>query len=120
LKLRKHAWFGVVVVLVLVGVVLAVAACGEESGTTTAAGGEQPVQGGTLRLHMGEISFIDPSLGFESEGIQVIQAVFDGLTQYDFKTNDLMPDVATSWDANADATVWKDPPVFAPAAANPL
>ena len=57
-------------------------------------------------MHSGEISFIDPSLVFESEGIQVCQAVFDGLTQYDYKTNELLPDVATKWEANADATVW--------------
>ena len=64
------------------------------------------VEGGTLRVHIGEPSFIDPGQAFESEGAQICQAVFDSLTQFDFITSELKPDVATSWDVNEDATVF--------------
>jgi len=74
--------------------------------TTTAAAANTPVEGGTLRWDLGEPSFIDPAVAFESEGIQVDQAIFDGLTQFDSKTDELKPDVATSWDISADGLTW--------------
>jgi oligopeptide transport system substrate-binding protein len=74
--------------------------------TTTVASAETPVNGGTLRVHIGEPSFIDPSMAFESEGIKVDTAIFDLLTYYDYKTSELMPNVATSWDVSADGLTW--------------
>jgi oligopeptide transport system substrate-binding protein len=74
--------------------------------TTTAAAAGTPVDGGTLRVRLGEPSFIDPSQVFESEGIQVDQALFDGLAYFDFKTNELKPDLATSWEVSSDGLTW--------------
>lgn len=108
MRLRRSVWFALVLVVVLAGAMMSVAACGsgEEATTSTTGAAEQPVQGGTLNVHLGQISFIDPMLAFESEGIQVANALFDCLTKFDFVTSELKPDVATSWDVNADATVF--------------
>ena len=59
-----------------------------------------------LNVYLGDPSFIDPMLAFESEGIQVDQALYDSLTKFDFITSKIEPDVATSWDVNSDATVF--------------
>jgi oligopeptide transport system substrate-binding protein len=106
LKLHKRARFAVVLAIVLAGVVVAVAACGGGGKTSTTAAGGKAVKGGTLNVYLGNISFIDPMLAFESEGIQVLNAIGDGLTQFDLKTSEVKPDVATSWDINKDATVF--------------
>jgi oligopeptide transport system substrate-binding protein len=107
LKLSKHRWYGLLLVLVLAGVLVAVAACGgdEETGTT-AAGGEEAVSGGIFSYFIIEPSFIDPFNGQESEGIAVIQCVFDSLVAFDPITSALLPAAADSWEANADASVW--------------
>ena len=55
---------------------------------------------------LGSPSFIEPTQAFESEGVEIVQAVFDSLVQFDFVTGEIKPDVATKWEANADATVW--------------
>jgi oligopeptide transport system substrate-binding protein len=94
----------VAVLLVVIGV--ATACGGTDATTTTVAAAETPVDGGTLRLHIGEPSFIDPSMAFESEGIKVDNAIFDALTYFDFKTNELKPNVATSWKVSEDGLTW--------------
>jgi oligopeptide transport system substrate-binding protein len=107
LKPRNSTWLFLILAVVLAGVLMAVAACGGGGATTTtAASGEKPVQGGTLSVHSGEISFIDPAVAFESEGVQVDNAIFDSLTQFDYNTLETKPDVATSWDTNAEGTVY--------------
>lgn len=104
---RKHAWMGLVLALVLVGVLLAIAACGGgEESTTTSAAGEQPVAGGTLNVYINEPVAIDPIDLEESEGTQVGQALFDSLATFDYLTMKVGPAAAESWDVNADATVW--------------
>jgi oligopeptide transport system substrate-binding protein len=102
---RKPVWLALVLAVVLAGAVWAIAACGSGD-EGTGGGDENAVEGGTLRVHIGEPSHLDPGTAFESEGIQVDQAIFDSLTQFDFKTNELKPDVATSWDVNDDATMF--------------
>jgi ABC-type oligopeptide transport system substrate-binding subunit len=57
-------------------------------------------------FYINEPPYIDPWNGQDSEGIQVIGAVFDSLVAFDYLTNDLIPAAAESWDANEDATVW--------------
>lgn len=63
-------------------------------------------KGGTIKFYLGDITAIDPYNAQESEGTQVTQSLFDGLTVIDPKTGKVMPAVADSWSANADATVW--------------
>jgi oligopeptide transport system substrate-binding protein len=107
LKLHKRSLYGLVLVLVLVGVLFAVTACGgDDEGATTTVAGDKPVDGGTLVYELGSPSFIEPTQAFESEGVEIVQAVFDSLVQFDYLTNKLLPDVAETWEANDDATVW--------------
>ena len=104
---KKNIWLVLALVAVLLAVVGVATACGgSDATTTTAAPAEKPVDGGTLRVDLGEPSFIDPSTAFESEGIQVDQAIFDGLASFDFLTNELKPDVATSWEVSPDGLAW--------------
>ncbi len=106
MKLSKK-WLVLVLALALVGAVFAVAACGgdEETGTT-GAGGEEAVEGGIFSFYITEPTAIDPWNGQESEGIKVIDALFDSLVAFDPLTSKLIPAVAESWSANEDATVW--------------
>ena len=71
--------------------------------TPTTAG---PPSGGTLAVYITEPDSIDPMNLWESQGIQVGNAVFDSLASFDYATGNLLPAAAESWDANADATVW--------------
>ncbi len=109
MKLHK-TWIALILALALVAALGVVAVgCGEEETTTTttaAPPADQPVDGGTVIFEIGNPSYIEPTQAFESEGVQVVQAVFDSLAQFDYVTNELKPDVAESWEPNADATVW--------------
>jgi len=87
-------WLALVLAVVMAGAVLA----------TSCGGGAS--EGGTLQLYIGDPSFIDPSQAFESEGIQVDNALFDPLLRYDPDTLAIIPCVAESYEANDDATVW--------------
>jgi ABC-type oligopeptide transport system substrate-binding subunit len=92
------------------------AACGssDNKGNQTA-GGQQggdtkPVVGGTLIDYQNfsgvDPDHIDPALAHTIQGSQPGELLFDGLTDYDYKTGELKPAVAESWSSNADATVW--------------
>jgi len=106
LKLSKRTWYGLVLALVLVGVLIAVAACGGDDETATTGEGGEPVEGGIFNYFIIEPAFIDPYNGQESEGVQVIQCVFDSLVAFDPLTSAPLPAAADSWEANADASVW--------------
>ncbi|HLA81785.1 MAG TPA: hypothetical protein VJP78_09255, partial [Thermoleophilia bacterium] len=98
MKLHKYGWIGLVVALILVGLLVAVAGCGGgEETTTTAAAGEQPVAGGIINYFIDEPAFIDPINAQESEGVQVVNAVFESLVAFDYKTQELIPAAAESW-----------------------
>lgn len=58
-----------------------------------------------MTYRIGEPAFIDPYNAVESEGIQVIAAVFDSLTVID-ENGKPAPAAAESWETNEDATVW--------------
>ncbi len=104
---KRHTLVFLVVALVLATAAFLVSGCGDEGTTgTTGAGGEKPVKGGTFTFYIGEPAFIDPVNGQESEGIQVINSVFDSLLFFDFKTGKLVPAAAEKWESNADASVW--------------
>ena len=74
--------------------------------TTTVAAAGTPVDGGTFAWNLGEPSFIDPAVAFESEGVQVDNQLFDRLTYFDYKTSEVKPKVATSWDVSSDGLTW--------------
>jgi oligopeptide transport system substrate-binding protein len=101
-------------VVIALCLALVAAACGDSSdksspnteGTSTG----QPVVGGNLVDYQnwasGAADHIDPALAHTIQGSQPGQLIFDGLTDYDYKTGELKPAVAESWTSNADATVW--------------
>lgn len=103
---KKHVWLALVLAVALIGTMFAFTACGDDGTTDTTGAGGKPVKGGTFSFYIGEPAFIDPVNGQESEGVQVINSVFDSLLAFDFKAGKLMPAAAESWQANADASVW--------------
>ena len=48
---------------------------------------------------------LDPSIEY-SNGIMVLQNVYETLTHYDPSTEAVAPMLATSWTSNEDGTVW--------------
>lgn len=106
-------------VAIALALALVAAGCGgsdDDGGTTGQQGqpgqGDQgkPVTGGTLIDYQnwaaGASDHIDPALAHTIQGSQPGQLLFDGLTDYDYKTNQLKAGVAESWSSNADATIW--------------
>jgi oligopeptide transport system substrate-binding protein len=76
---------------------------------TTESGG--PVPGGTLVDLQnfgasGDPQHIDPALATTVQSAQPGHLIWDGLTETDYRTGEVRPMVAESWQANGDATVW--------------
>jgi oligopeptide transport system substrate-binding protein len=106
LKLHRSILL-VVLALLLVGVLVAATACGGgEKETTTVSTAAAIPQGGTLNVYINEPVAIDVVDLEESEGVQVGQALFDSLADYDPLTSEIKPAAADSWQPNDDATVW--------------
>jgi len=60
-------------------------------------------------LHLGNLSEpndLDPQIADSQQTFNVIQAFFEGLTQYDAKTCEPVPAVATRWEVSADNLTW--------------
>ncbi len=87
------------------------AGCGSSSSNNTGGGGSVPQgqipNGGTFNypLYADPVS-MTPLHGQESEGITVERQIFVGLVDYNADTLAIEPRIATSWDHNADNTVW--------------
>jgi ABC-type transport system substrate-binding protein len=111
---RWHALLALVAVLGLVA-----AACGDDDDTTggtgedtsedTAAGaaGGELIDGGTFVGDPAE--HIDPALNVTLDAYQVVNALYDGLTDVDSSDPDnpqIVPHVAETVEPNDDATVW--------------
>lgn len=62
--------------------------------------------GGTVTAFLIEPKAIDPYNAQESEGVEVVANVFEGLVTFDPRTSELKPAVAQEWEANEDFTVW--------------
>lgn len=90
-----------------------------ESGAeeTAADGGEtaesEAGEGGTLvdlqNFSVGDPDHVDPALASTFQGAQVSVLLYDGLTEFDFtdpENPELLPQVAESFEPNADATEW--------------
>jgi len=99
------------------GLSLAAAACGGDSGSDNnnqaQGSGEKPQQGGTLiegGTFVGDPpSNLDPALNQELDAYQVVNALYDGLTDIDISNPDkpvTRPMVAEKYTSNDDATEW--------------
>jgi oligopeptide transport system substrate-binding protein len=65
---------------------------------------EEPV---TLNWNLGgEPPQVDPALSTDTTSVQVDEMLFLGLTDFDDVTGEVIPELATSWEANEDGSVW--------------
>src|SRR5919198_2561191 len=83
------------------------AACGSNGPSTKPSAGPAK-RGGTLRLAITDAvssEKLDPALSFAGNDIIYLGLIFESLTTTDTQWN-LKPALATSWQANDDATQW--------------
>lgn len=86
---------------------VALSACAAGSADSPYFGKAEPVAGQHLRYISGsEPESIDPQLSTSQPDARIIMALFDGLTEYDPKTAQPIPALATSWEANEDNSVF--------------
>jgi oligopeptide transport system substrate-binding protein len=105
MKFRFRNVIALVAVAALTAGVLA--GCAPKSTTSTTGTSNTPVKGGTMSFYIGNPAAIDPYNAQESEGVQVVHQLFTSLTSFDpIDPSKLVPAAASSWSANADATVW--------------
>ncbi len=108
---------GLKLLALIMGLSLAAAACGGDSGSDNnnqaQGSGEKPQQGGTLiegGTFVGDPpSNLDPALNQELDAYQVVNALYDGLTDIDISNPDkpeTKPMVAEKYESNDDATEW--------------
>jgi peptide/nickel transport system substrate-binding protein len=72
----------------------------------TGGGGSNQTFNATLNLaYPGGWQTLDPAVAFANEN-DVLAQVYETLTIYDFDSGKVVPGLATSWDHNADGTVW--------------
>jgi ABC-type oligopeptide transport system substrate-binding subunit len=110
---------GAKLLALILGLSLIAAACGGDddnessSGSNESSGDETPQQGGEM-VDLGTFvgdppEHIDPALNTTLDAYQVVNAVYDGLTDIDASDPDnpkIVPQVAESFESNDDATVW--------------
>ena len=91
----------------LVGIgVLTVPLVGNAASPESAGGGGEIIDGGTF---VGRSDGIDPALNSTLDAYQVINALYDGLTDIDAsdpENTQIVPLLAESFESNEDATVW--------------
>jgi ABC-type oligopeptide transport system substrate-binding subunit len=103
---------------VLMALVFVAAACGgddnNDKASDSGSGGQTEGQAGGELTDLGTFvdgppEHIDPALNTLLDNYQVINALYDGLTEFDFtdpENPELKPQVAESYESNADATEW--------------
>ena len=85
------------------GVAAAFAACTLGS----AAWADAPKQGGTMVVSYKEdITTLDPAIGYDWQNPSMMQALFDGLMDYEPGTTTLTPDLAESFEISADGLTY--------------
>lgn len=103
----RTARFGAPVLLT--GLALVLAGCGGSAGAgsseSDAAGGGEPVSGGTLRVAVGsDAGCIDPQQVGNNDSIYSTRQLVDSLTDQDPETGEIVPWLAEDWEINDDAT----------------
>jgi peptide/nickel transport system substrate-binding protein/oligopeptide transport system substrate-binding protein len=62
--------------------------------------------GGIMRVSIFQPVSLDPPFCVESEGIQVIRQIWDGLFDYDSETLELVPELCDKWEVSNDGLVY--------------
>lgn len=92
--LRKKTWFALLAVLMTLAIVLSGCAAGGATGTE-------------INMNLAtEPPTADPSLATDTTSVQVDELLFLGLTDFDDKTLEVIPELATEWSVSADGLVW--------------
>lgn len=69
-------------------------------------GAEGGKGGGTFKFYINNPVAIDPYNAQESEGTQVVNAMFDALVDYDWQTHEFKPLACEKWEISEDGTVF--------------
>ncbi len=86
---------------------LASAACTAGSADSVYFGKVEPPSGQEMRYISGsEPESLDPPVSSSQPDARIMMALFDGLTEYDPKTGQPIPALATSWEPNDDNSVF--------------
>ncbi len=104
---HTRKWLAAALVAGLLASVAGIGGCAPKAEEPEAPAANEPVKGGTMSFYIGEPAYIDPYNCQETEGMQVTQAMFDSLTNFDPEDpTKVIGAAAESWEPNADATVW--------------
>lgn len=82
---------------------------GAEEADTDDAGAEEAAgnQGGTLRVRFGgDIAGFDPAMLFQIENQTVAQNIYNGLLRYNEETNEIIEDLASSYEVSDDGLTY--------------
>ena len=94
-------------VALLLAVAVISAACSASAKNEPYFGKVQPPEGQVLRYITGaEPQTLDPQYMTGQPESRIAAAIFDGLVEYTEENMKPRPSLATSWDVNADGTVW--------------
>jgi peptide/nickel transport system substrate-binding protein len=85
---------------------LVLSACATGGSAATATASTKPVDGGDLTFALANdpITLNPTALGSGNDTLYIERQLFDSLTDQDPKTGKIVPGLATTWQANADAT----------------
>lgn len=89
-------------VVLTLALAAALAGCGRRAPEKTAAPPEAVLHIGNLS----EPSDLDPQVITSHQDANIVMGLFEGLVQYDAKTAEPVPAVATRWEASADQLTW--------------
>lgn len=108
-NLRARRWVVVALATALVAAGFVLAACGDSEPAASPSSAGTPKAGGTYNFVLGSDPVaIDPVLAYESEGMQVVHQVFEGLVKSDVDEQgnvSVVPHIAESWET-ADNQTW--------------
>jgi ABC-type transport system substrate-binding protein len=74
---------------------------------TTMAQAEEPKPGGSYTIvYKDDLNTLDPAVGYDFQNFSTIKAIFDGLMDYKHGTNELVPDLAESYQISPDGMTY--------------
>jgi oligopeptide transport system substrate-binding protein len=74
---------------------------------TTITQADEPKQGGSYSIvYKDDLATLDPAIGYDFQNFSTIKAIFDGLMDYKHGTNELIPDLAESYQISPDGMTY--------------